>query len=509
MKRFKRITGLLLLAMALSPINVLASGFKDLENHWARDSINYAIEKGYASGYEDNTFKPNGKVTRAEFVSLLNNFFKTKETFTLSVSDSKYNDVEGWYKDDILMAESLGALPYELKGDNFIPSAEINREEAAGLTHAYLTGLRIKENSYGLGQIDRTSTENVKSSLLSSLELVNNNSNLSTNLTYKDAYKISDFYSLPIFSLANEKIISGYPDGTFKAKESISRAEAINILLAAKGEKIENNLKPIEDKSSNLDKAVTEDHLGFINKGGYTYYKDAQKGIVKGWKQIGDSLYYFSPIDGRMYKDGLFSTGEGVYWFGPDGKIKTGKRPGGHVGRKFSWSYPTAKELENKWLDIPNSEARFKAQDIANFAASKEGLPFKWFGCDLHDKSGVYCCGTVYSAYKEFGIRVPGPDDCNMYADKGYQMVKAQYTRAEEFGGIYVNKNETLYPGDVLFYKNPKWTYGYNHAAIYLGVNGGRKIIVHATLADGLVSESESKVNSWGYKPLRAVRYIK
>lgn len=104
MKRFKRITGLLLLAMTLSPINVLASGFKDLENHWARDRINYAIEKGYASGYEDNTFKPKGKVTRAEFVSFLNNFFKTKETFTLSVSDSKYNDVEGWYKDDILMA---------------------------------------------------------------------------------------------------------------------------------------------------------------------------------------------------------------------------------------------------------------------------------------------------------------------------------------------------------------------------------------------------------------------
>lgn len=83
--------------------------------------------------------------------------------------------------------------------------------------------------------------------MLSTLELVNNNSNLSTNLTYKDADNISDFYSLPIFSLANEKIINGYPDGTFKAKESISRAEAINILLAAKGEKIENILKPIED----------------------------------------------------------------------------------------------------------------------------------------------------------------------------------------------------------------------------------------------------------------------
>ncbi|MDK7377317.1 S-layer homology domain-containing protein [Peptoniphilus harei] len=77
MKRFKRITGLLLLAITLSPINVLARGFKDVENHWARDSINYAIEKGYASGYEDNIYKPKGKVTRAEFVSFLNNFFKT------------------------------------------------------------------------------------------------------------------------------------------------------------------------------------------------------------------------------------------------------------------------------------------------------------------------------------------------------------------------------------------------------------------------------------------------
>ncbi|CAG7589563.1 hypothetical protein PEPTYR26121_01030 [Peptoniphilus tyrrelliae] len=119
-----------------------------------------------------------------------------------------------------------------------------------------------------------------------------------------------------------------------------------------------------------------------------------------------------------MYKYGIFSTGEGVYWFGKDGKIKTGKRPGCHVGRKFSWSYPTAKELENNWLHIENAKARYKTQEIANFAASKEGFLFKWFGYDLNDKSGVYCCGTVYSAYKEFGIPVPGPNDCNMYADK-------------------------------------------------------------------------------------------
>ncbi|WP_349187462.1 hypothetical protein [Peptoniphilus senegalensis] len=50
---------------------------------------------------------------------------------------------------------------------------------------------------------------------------------------------------------------------------------------------------------------------------------------------------------------------------------------------------------------------------------------------------------------------------------------------------------------------------GYNHAALYLGTNGNRKIIIYATLADGLVKESESKVFSWGYKPIKAVKFLK
>ncbi|CAG7589567.1 hypothetical protein PEPTYR26121_01031 [Peptoniphilus tyrrelliae] len=88
-------------------------------------------------------------------------------------------------------------------------------------------------------------------------------------------------------------------------------------------------------------------------------------------------------------------------------------------------------------------------------------------------------------------------------------MVKAQYTRAEGFSGTHINKGEKLYPGYVFYYYNPKWSYGYNHAALYLGTNGNRKIIIYATLADGLVKESESKVFSWGYKPIKAVKFLK
>ncbi|MFR7873368.1 S-layer homology domain-containing protein [Peptoniphilus grossensis] len=515
MKKCKKISSAILLALILNPLALYAKSFSDVENHWAKNSIEYAIEKDYAHGYDDKTFKPNEKVTRAEFLSFLNSFFYADENFTEIIANSSYKDSGSWYQKDLLMAESIGVLPYELSGEYFSPNATINREEAAGLTHAYLTALRTKENRFRSGKLDATETENLASEVKSTLEIINNNSNIKASLNYNDAYEVSDIYSIGILSLANEKILSGYPDGSFKPKEGISRAEAINLLLSAKGEKIEkasNDIpqeisKPAKNRAQEI---VAEDGKSyFINQDGSTYYNDKDKGIVKGWKQIGESLYYFSPIDGKMYKDGIFSTGEGVYWFDKDGKIKTGKRPGGHVGRKISWSYPTAKELENNWLKIDNAEARYKAQEVANFAASKEGLPFKWFGCDLNDPSGVYCCGTVYSAYKELGVHVPGPNDCDMYADKGYQMVKAQYTRAEEFGGVHVNKEETLYPGDVFYYYNPKWSYGYNHAAIYLGTNGNRKIIIHATLADGLVTESESKVFSWGYKPLKAVRFIK
>lgn len=58
----------------LSPIT--NSKFSDIENHWAKEFINSASEKGWVNGYEDGTFRPNKYMTRAEFVSLVNNVLK-------------------------------------------------------------------------------------------------------------------------------------------------------------------------------------------------------------------------------------------------------------------------------------------------------------------------------------------------------------------------------------------------------------------------------------------------
>lgn len=46
--------------------------YKDVPtNHWANEGIKYATEKGYMTGYSDNTFRPDEPVTRAELATIL------------------------------------------------------------------------------------------------------------------------------------------------------------------------------------------------------------------------------------------------------------------------------------------------------------------------------------------------------------------------------------------------------------------------------------------------------
>lgn len=49
----------------------VVGGFMDITGHWAEGWIRTAAERGWAEGYEDGTFRPDMKITRAEFVKLL------------------------------------------------------------------------------------------------------------------------------------------------------------------------------------------------------------------------------------------------------------------------------------------------------------------------------------------------------------------------------------------------------------------------------------------------------
>lgn len=46
--------------------------FSDIDGHWAKDAILTAVEQGWITGYEDGTFKPDAKITRAEAMTIIN-----------------------------------------------------------------------------------------------------------------------------------------------------------------------------------------------------------------------------------------------------------------------------------------------------------------------------------------------------------------------------------------------------------------------------------------------------
>ena len=49
----------------------LDASFADVYGHWAEDEIAIAVANGWLMGYEDGTFHPDQKITRAEVILVI------------------------------------------------------------------------------------------------------------------------------------------------------------------------------------------------------------------------------------------------------------------------------------------------------------------------------------------------------------------------------------------------------------------------------------------------------
>lgn len=70
---WRKIAGPFILGATLVSYSASAepNPFTDSAAHWAKESIEKAVGKGYVDGYEDRTFRPDLSVTRAEFVKMV------------------------------------------------------------------------------------------------------------------------------------------------------------------------------------------------------------------------------------------------------------------------------------------------------------------------------------------------------------------------------------------------------------------------------------------------------
>lgn len=61
----------IVLALAICCGTVFGAGFPDTVGHWAEANIIKAVESGFVNGYENGTFKPDGLVTRGEYLKMI------------------------------------------------------------------------------------------------------------------------------------------------------------------------------------------------------------------------------------------------------------------------------------------------------------------------------------------------------------------------------------------------------------------------------------------------------
>lgn len=166
--------------------------FSDIGDNWAKNSIENLKKYGIINGYPDGTFKPQKEITRAEAVSILNRIFGFS-----AKSEHQFSDVKpgAWYADQLLIARYAG---YYSGFPNNISKADANitREDAITL----LANIFNKDNP----------------------------ENSSSAIEFKDASQISDYAKGAVNALSG--IISGYEDGTFKPKKTITRAEFCALL---------------------------------------------------------------------------------------------------------------------------------------------------------------------------------------------------------------------------------------------------------------------------------------
>ena len=178
-------------AMIVPSVPAMAAP-SDIAGHWAESVITQWQNKGLIQGYEDGTFKPGNTITRAEFVTLMNNAKGFWSEGSINFSDVKNGS---WFYSAVARAVAAGYVKGYSDG-SFKPGNTITRAEAAVMI---ATAARLRANEAG-------------------------------------AYRFTDVGSIPAWARGSVGAVvaagymTGYPDGSFYANASISRAEAVSSL---------------------------------------------------------------------------------------------------------------------------------------------------------------------------------------------------------------------------------------------------------------------------------------
>lgn len=110
---------------------VVKTSFADTKGHWAAAFIEDLYGKGIVKGYSGNAFKPDAEITRAEFTKIVITAFNIPILKAAEITFIPFTDVKvsEWYA-PYVQAAYIWKIVNGYEDDTFRPNAQINRAEA-------------------------------------------------------------------------------------------------------------------------------------------------------------------------------------------------------------------------------------------------------------------------------------------------------------------------------------------------------------------------------------------
>jgi len=167
-------------------------GLSDMDNHWATDLVTKWVDNGVINGYPDGSMKPDNKITKAEMAKVLGNLLKDY----VQADDNNLSDVpdDSWYVTEANFMVTNGIM--ETENDVFDGSHYMTRIETLMVLSKFFDFTIEVDGNAAFPDLE--------------------------NLTDEEKGLVEYFKS--------NGYVNGYPDGTFKAGETVTRAQFIKII---------------------------------------------------------------------------------------------------------------------------------------------------------------------------------------------------------------------------------------------------------------------------------------
>lgn len=192
----RKLSLFLAISMAMgSTATVSATELEHNSSDWAKDSINQWIDYGIISGYEYDTLVPSEKITRAEYLTLIDKLMRYEE-ITPELGIKTFTDVSNsdWYAGSIYRNVVAGNINgYE--SDTFNPNKTLTRE----------TAVVILCNALDISPVDG-------------------------DTDFEDDNEISEWAKPSVKAFEQQDYVNGRADNIFAPQDEITIAEVISLL---------------------------------------------------------------------------------------------------------------------------------------------------------------------------------------------------------------------------------------------------------------------------------------